>query len=326
MQETTSHVIFAYGFDGLGGGTPLSGTDVAEQIKGRHLAWVHMDATHPDTRQWLHQELSYLDPFIVEALLAEETRPRITEIGEGALIILRGVNFNENAAPEDMVSLRLWIDQHRIISLRLRKLKTAQDLGEKLKAGRGPKNAGEFISTLIASLTGSMDSTLTGLGDRMDEAEEQITENPDASLRESIVMVRKQAIIFRRHLSPQREVIVQLRATDLEWLSRTDKRNLQESYNVISRYLEDMDTIRERAHIIKDELTNTLSEKLNKNMYMISIVTALFLPLGFITGLLGINVAGMPGANAPSAFWLVCGLLAGTGTIQLLILRRLRWI
>jgi zinc transporter len=54
----------------------------------------------------------------VNALLADETRPRISPVGDGVLSILRGVNLTENASPEDMASIRPRIDPHRIIRLR----------------------------------------------------------------------------------------------------------------------------------------------------------------------------------------------------------------
>ena len=55
-------------------------------------------------------------------------------------------------------------------------------------------------------------------------------------------------------------------------------------------------------------------------------LSAIFLPLGFLTGLLGINVGGMPGADNPMAFWYVCGGLLVVVLLQLLILRRARWL
>ena len=54
----------------------------------------------------------------MNALLADEMRPRISPVGDNVLLTLCGVNLNENANPEDMVSIRPWIGQHRIISLR----------------------------------------------------------------------------------------------------------------------------------------------------------------------------------------------------------------
>ena len=60
-------------------------------------------------------------------------------------------------------------------------------------------------------------------------------------------------------------------------------------------------------------------------MYVLAIITSIFLPLGFLTGLLGINVGGMPGTDSPLAFWIVCLLALMVSGIALWILRRMRW-
>ena len=69
---------------------------------------------------------------------------------------------------------------------------------------------------------------------------------------------------------------------------------------------------------------------MNKNLYLISIIAAIFLPLGFLTGLLGINVGGIPGTDVTWAFWAVCALLAALGALGwwllgLALLARAAW-
>jgi zinc transporter len=319
------HILLAYGFDGKGGGKALSGEDISKEIKAKNLAWVHMDANHPLTKTWLEQETSYLDPLIIDALLAEETRPRMTQINDGVLLILRGVNLNENADPEDMVSIRLWVDKHRIISVRKRKLKAVWDIEERLKNGMGPKDAGQFVCMLASRLFERMEPVLTELDDSADDIEEKIIETADVNLRSNIIDVRKQAIMFRRYMAPQRDAIGQLRMADLNWLNENHKRHLQESYNHVTRYVEDLDAIRERAQIVKDELANILSDRLNKNMYILSVIAAIFLPLGFLTGLLGINVGGIPGAGDQNAFFIFCGFLSAIVAMQIVLFRKLKW-
>lgn len=321
-----SAILRAYEFDGGGGGNPLADEMVAEAIRSDRLAWVHLDVNHPDTRGWLEKELTYLDPFIVEALLAEETRPRVTQIDDGALIILRGVNLNENADPEDMVSIRLWADSKRIVSLRRRKLKAVLDLEEKIKKGRGPKDAGDFVCALVSNLFQRMSPVLVELDERTDEIEERVMEAPSTQLRQSIVDIRKEAILLRRYMAPQKDAIGQFRLAELTWLEAKHRRQLNENLDLIMRYVEDLDAIRERAQIVKDELANHLADKLNKNLYLLSVVAAIFLPLGFLTGLLGINVGGIPGADNDSSFWIFTGLLAVIVLIQVLIFRKLKWI
>lgn len=321
----SEYILLAYGFDGKGGGEALTGDAISKQIKDDKLAWVHMDANHPDTRAWLKKEIAYLDPFIIEALLADETRPRMTQIDDGVLLILRGVNLNKDADPEDMVSIRLWIDKHRIISIRRRKLKAVWDIEEKIKAGKGPKDAGQFVSMLTSRLFERMEPVLTALDETTDDIEEKVLETVDGSLRQAIVDVRKQAIMFRRYMAPQRDAIGQLRMADLEWLDDTHKRHLQEAYNHVTRYVEDLDAIRERAQIVKDELANILADKLNKNMYVLSVIAAIFLPLGFLTGLLGINIGGIPGADNGDAFFTFCGILVGIVALQVFLFKKMKW-
>jgi zinc transporter len=320
-----SSILLAYGFDGKGGGKALTGKAISRLIKDKALAWVHMDANHPDTKPWLEKEISYLDPFIIQALLAEETRPRMVQIGDGALLILRGVNLNANSAPEDMVSIRLWIDPHRIISIRRRKLKAIGDIQERLKSGKGPKDAGDFVCMLTSRLFERMEPVLTDLDEMTDTIEEKILETASSTSRESIVNVRKKAIILRRYMAPQKDAIGQLRIAEVSWLDERYRRHLQESYNHVTRYVEDLDAIRERAQIVKDEHANILSDKLNKNMYILSVIAAIFLPLGFLTGLLGVNLGGIPGAESGDAFTFFSVALAAVVCVQIVVFKILKW-
>jgi zinc transporter len=319
------HILMAYDFDGAGGGKAIEKEDASQFLEHKELAWVHLNTEHPDTRPWLEREIAYLDPFVVEALLNDEVRPRMTQIGNGALIILRGVNLNQDSRPEDMVSIRLWVDQYRIISLQRRQLKAVLDIEKKILSGKGPRDAGEFVSILVSLLFERMEPVLTDLNELTDNIEEQIMDSASIQLRENIVDVRKKAIMFRRYMAPQRDAIGQLRMSDLEFLDDTHKRQLQESFNHVLRYVEDLDAIRERAQIVKDEIANILSDRLNKNMYVLSVVAAIFLPLGFLTGLLGINVGGIPGADNVQAFWMFCGILAAVVASQIIIFRKLKW-
>lgn len=314
-------------------GLPISGGEISaateelihQALVSQDLAWIHLDSTDPSSRSWAEAELDFLDTLTLDALFAEETRPRILEHGQGALLILRGVNLNTQSEPEDMVSIRLWIDGTRIVSVRKRRLKAVSDLRERLHAGVGPKNAGEFLTLLTSRLFERMEPVFSELDERLDDAEESVMEEADAKHRGQITAIRKQAIIYRRYIAPQRDVIAALRVSDMPWLGDLHKRRLQETLDRVIRYIEDIDTIRERAQIVKDELSNALSDKMNKNLYMLSVIAAVFLPLGFLTGLLGINVGGVPGVDNANAFWIFSALLGVVVAVQIALFKRWKW-
>lgn len=320
------HILHAYEFDGEGGATVLEGDAIAAKIKDDVLAWVHFDVSHSETRSWLEREAAYLDPYILDALLAEETRPRVTEYPEGFLVILRGVNLNEDAAEEDMVSIRMWIDQHRIISTRRRKLKAVQYIRERLEIGKGPKNSAEFLSILVTRLLNNMEPVIRELDDDTDNTEEAILNDPDADCRKQVNLIRKKAIMLRRYIAPQKEAISHLLLSEVPWIETKQMRQFRENHDRITRYVEDLDSIRDRGQVVKDELVNILSDRMNRNLYVLSLIAALFLPLGFLTGLLGINVGGMPGVESDLAFWIVSGACAALLVVEYILFRFLRWI
>lgn len=306
MPESNELIIHSYEIDKKGGGVKLSQDQIVTKLKADELAWVHLNASHKDARKWLKKNVGYLDNIILDALLADETRPRMMQHENGMLLILRGVNLNEGMDPEDMISIRLWIDEHRIISLQRRPLRAIDDICQRFEKGKGPKNSGDFLTSLSARLFQRMEPVILSLDERTDNIEEAVIEKPNVECRHEIVDIRKMAIVLRRYIAPQKDVISYLRSSEISWIDTIHKRALQESQDRVTRYVEDLDAIRERAQIVKDELANLMADKLNKNMYMLSIVAAIFLPLGFITGLLGINVGGMPGADYDMAFWIVC--------------------
>ena len=92
------------------------------------------------------------------------------------------------------------------------------------------------------------------------------------------------------------------------------------------KYIEDLDSARERAAVTQEELSSRLSEQMDKRMYLLSVVAVIFLPLTFLTGLLGINVEGIPGAKHEWAFFIVCSVLVGFLILMFSFFRHKRWV
>lgn len=312
-------------FDGQGGAHLLDGDAVQHWQASDGILWLHFDYSHAHTQTWFEQ-YSGLDPLISEALLSEETRPRSHAIGDGLLLALRGINHNPGAAPDDMVSLRIWIDAQRIITTGRRKLLSVEDLYSFLLNHQGVKTSGEWLVDLCERLVWRMGSTVDSFEDAMAELEENTLSEPQATLRRDLSGLRRQTIALRRYLAPQREALLRLQAEKVSWLDETHRLQLREISDRLIRHIEDIDAVRERAAVTHEELLSHASEKLNQRMYMLAIVAAIFLPLGFVTGLLGINVAGIPGAEDPDAFLIVSGTLSTAVIMQIAFFKWKGWL
>ncbi len=111
---------------------------------------------------------------MAEALLEEETRPRIMVLEDSLFHSLRGVKLNPGAEPDDMISIRLYVEANRGITVRHRLLKTIQDIRLSLVAKKGPKNSGEFLTVLTDRLMERMAPVVHQLDEEIDVIEEQI--------------------------------------------------------------------------------------------------------------------------------------------------------
>jgi zinc transporter len=296
--QTETAFLHRYVLDGKGKGFEIDG-DLPE-MSGDEILWVHLDVNEASARDWLNRE-SGLDPTIIDALLAAETRPRSHVSGDGMLVVLRGVNMNPGEDPEDMVSIRLWIEPHRIISTRRRPLVSISDLRDALSRGKGPKTSGGLLSSLTGRLADRIGDFVDKIEDRVSELESPVDLDQTA-MRESIAELRREIAQVRRFLAPQRDALDRLYRQPGEWFSREDTEEFREEADRITRYLEDLDLARERTSVLREEFLGQIAQEQNARMYVLSVVAAIFLPLTFVTGLLGMNVGGLPGVDDPQGF------------------------
>jgi zinc transporter len=156
--------------------------------------------------------------------------------------------------------------------------------------------------------------------------EEDILNDETTGIRIKLSKLRKRTVSMRRYLAPQREAMNRLVSENLGWLEEFDRLRLRETSDRLVRYIEDIDEVRDRAALAQDELANRVSEQMNKRSYVFTVVATIFLPLSFFTGLMGINVGGMPGMEQEAAFWIVVAMCAGLTIALALLFRFKKWL
>ncbi|MEL0632108.1 zinc transporter ZntB [Pseudoalteromonas carrageenovora] len=295
-------LLHALVLDENGGARSIQSTqDLNNWQPSQGKLWIHMDYSQKEAVAWLKSQ-SHLTEFELDSLIADETRPRITPTTNGHMLFLRGVNLNPAQSPEDMVSIRLFISESVVITTRKRRLLSIQDILDLFNIKKGPCSISELVCTITHKLTSRMQTVIDSLDETLDEFEEEIDEPSKKFDNQGLSQLRRQTIALKRYLKPQKDALSSMVNKHYPWLLDDDKAKLNETTNLLIRYLEELDSSIERAQIIQQTITNQVSEQLNQRMYVMSVVAALFLPLGFLTGLLGVNVGGIPGTENPYAF------------------------
>lgn len=306
---------FAFAVDGI---QPLaSSASSSEPVRAPGFRWQHFDLAEPGLNPWL---LDNVPEIAARALLQGETRPRCDRLSEGLIVNLRGVNLNPEASPEDMVSLRLWILPGKLISTRMRKVFAVDAMREAAASGNGPRDLGGFVAELAYGLAKRIEAVSLEIEETVDGYEEAMLDGQPLAASE-ISQRRQTTIKLRRYIAPQREALDTLAKDGVDILGEQACQLIRETANRTRRSLEELDAARDRLAAIQDHVDAYQAQKLAQNSYLLSIVASIFLPLGFLTGLFGVNVAGMPGTSDPMAFWWLGAASIGLGLLVYIVLK-----
>ena len=328
MSEALSPcgLIFAYQLDGKGGGLTLDlrTTLAPGQPVPAGIHWLHFDGQHQGARQWLRGE-SGLDSVAVDGLLGRNPRPRASVTGDQVLLSLRGLSMEPSAPADDMLSVVAWTNGARIITCRDRPAQAIADLRRDLEHGHGPTDTGEFLSQLAERLVSAMDDLIAGAEADTDRLGQTGARGNTSALVEELAGIRRRMIRLGRYLGPQRRALTHLAVAPLTWLNHDDRALLHATAEQTAEFEDSLRSALEVAEITQDELLQRSSEKTAQRVYVLTLISAVFMPLSFVTGLFGVNLAGIPAAEHPLAFATLSASLLGLVAAQLLIFKRKGW-
>lgn len=320
-------LLFGRVLDGKGGGRPIEWDEVQSwqpQAEGE-VMWLHLCRVEPGVYEWLQGAMNIPEP-TAELLTSDATRPRAFREGDTLVATLRGINFNPGAEPEDMISMQLWSDGQRLITLRKDPLQTPRDTLLEIDRGTGPSDAGAIVTFLTEKIIARMNQSIVDMNDHIDLLEEADPEVNTDAMVEKIATIRRNCLGLQRHMGPQHVALEAISREAPDWFEAHDRREIAETIDRLRRYLDDIEISKESAVVLQDELRARAISRSDRTNYLLTIIAAIFLPLGFLTGLLGINVGGMPGVDDANAFWIVSGLCLAVIAMQVVLFWKWKWL
>ena len=323
MSELALKPICVFDIDGDGHSVPIDVSWPTTSInKGVVYRWLHFDVADPALEKWMKE---FLPTSAQRALRQAETRPRCDYIDGGLLLNLRGVNLNPGADADDMVSLRLWVSDGLIVSARRRKIWAMDEIRQQMEQGTGPGSVGLFLAALTFGLIKRIEGVSVELEEDADAVEEDALTRPQ-NISAKVAQCRQSVIKLRRFIRPQKEALIELANQKGFPLEKRVVVMLRETANKTTRTVEALDATHDRLSATQDHLDILHASALGRNSYVLSVVAAIFLPLGFLTGLFGINVGGMPGTESSMGFWLVTGGSVVIGAALFVVFRFAKWL
>lgn len=287
-------------------------------------AWIHLDRRSPEAARWIRND-SGLDETAAEQLLTESTRPVALRHEDQLLLVLRGVNLNEGAEPEDMISIRLAVSTERVVSAQSDRLRAVWDLIDAMNKGAGPRTPGSLVVAIARGLATRMAPVVDHIEEVLDDLEDRVVDPEGKVERTELIRIRQQVIALHRYVAPQAQTLIQAAEEQPDVFSRAERDELARVASETERLSEALAAAKARATVIQEELSTRIAETTNARVYVMTLVAVVFLPAGVVTGLLGMNVGGIPGPETGWAFWAVLAGLTVLATTGLLLMKLSRW-
>lgn len=310
-------------FDGKGGVARVPDGEPAPVAPPKGFVLVSGNARSPEFKVWLKNEIG---AFNADQLTVPSVRSRCIVFDDKAMVVLRVVR--PGASPDDIGRqlMSLLIEKGRVIIASELNIPEFLGITQWQQTHHAPMTSADLVARLGLRAADRLEPLIERMGDALDDIEEALMTERMADSRARLSGLRRTIISFRRLIWPQRDVLNTLEIEDLSFFSVRDRGRLREAAARSARLGDELQALSERAVLVHEQILDTRAEQMNRTMLVLAAVTVVFMPLTVISGMLGMNVSGIPFADNPFAFWIVVAVLAAIGGSTMLFMRIKHWL
>ncbi len=284
----------------------LSAGDDADRVGD--VTWVDVDVSDEAGTNWLSTQ-SGLSEEVKSQLLHPGKFSRRENFEQGLLVNMCAMNPASDAKGDDVITVGLFLEQSRVISVRSRKIVAIEEVRSHVKAGTGPRTPLGFLAFALVCIKKRLEPLITRVSEETGELEASVLEDDVDARVEAVNALRREVFRVRRYVSPFQNILKLIVSDPTIDTSDEESRALDGAAELLTRYLNALEDCRERTLLLHDLIEARTSQTMARATYNLTIIATVFLPLSFVTGLLGMNVAGIPEEHSPWGFWIVVGAL-----------------
>jgi zinc transporter len=297
---------------------PIGFGDIAEMLGGASALWLHFNLADVRARDWI-ASCEQIPPTAREILTGNDHHVRFERVGVGLAAVVGDMHHDLGATEEALGLLRAYADARLVVTTRRHPLKSVDRLRRDLLEGVPVHSTLQFVVLLLTRIGEMFHTMVSEMADRVDDAEDRLL------LTELHVDTRELGRV-RRFLARLRRHIGGARGTDVagllaNWTTKNDATSFRRALQRLDAVGQDLDLVQVRARLLQEEVVARVGEATNRNIYFLSIVTALLLPISVITGIFGMNVGGLPYLHSQHGFTWTMILMGATLGATLLLLR-----
>jgi zinc transporter len=298
---------------------PIAG-HADDLVKSPKPVWLHFSLADTRARAFLEQRAPM--PEEARAALVEpRARVHLQAFQDGFVTVLGDLHHDFDADPDGFGVLRVYVDEHVMITCREHRLTCIDRLRVRIEALEESQSTFALFEELVHELVEGFARVSGKLSETIEDAEDEILAGRFKDQRAELGRVRRLLARLRRHVNANKSALLPL-PKRLGVLDSEQRQRLREVIELLDAVGQDLELVTERARLLQEEIAGRLGEATNRNLYLLSILTTTLLPITLITGIFGMNVGGLPFGSSNHGFWSVVVIMGVTVLGTLAFLRR----
>jgi magnesium transporter len=293
------------------------------------VTWVNVDGVHDvELVQGLGGVFG-LHPLVVEDIVDTNQRPKLEDYGDYLYVVVKMLSYGNDSGEVEAEQVSLILGKSFVISFQERPGDVFDPVRERLRSAKGrirTMHADYLLYSLLDAIVDHYFVICERLGDRIETLQDELIDNPVPQKLSELHHLKRQTLGLRRSVWPLREVMAAFNRGEAPQVSKQTTTYLRDLYDHTIQASETLETVRDTLASLFDIYLSAVSNRMNEVMKVLTIIATIFIPLGFIAGLYGMNFAHMPELQWRYAYPVALSVMWSVAAGMLLYFRRKGWL
>lgn len=304
---------------------------VAPSAEGNQVYWYNIDGVNNPNQLEAIQKKYNLHPLLMEDVASAEQRPKLDDYDDCLFLTVKMIRFDAKTNEIFSEQVSFVIKQNLILSFQ-EKNKDGDVFNpnrERLRQNKGKMRrmgTDYLLYSLLDTIVDHYFGIMEYVGDTLEVVEQQMLTDPDPAKLKELYKFRRDLIYLRKSVWPLREVIVKLERDECSMIGENVKPFLRDVYDHTIQVIETVESTRDILSGIVDVYLSSVSNRMNSVMKVLTIISTIFMPLAFITGLYGMNFDNMPELHTQNGYYAVIGVCTAIAIGMLIYFKAKKWL
>ena len=304
-------------------------SDLTEYNTQKSIKWIDIKWVHNE--KLIHEiwELYDIHPLVLEDVANTTQRPKIEEYADYTFIVLKIINFSKEKHEVNIEQFSILVGKDYVISFDENEYDDFKWVKARILSGKWKitKLWSDYLMyAIMDAVVDQYFTVLEEISEKMEELEDELMFSPNQNLLNKIYSLKKEIVYLKKSIWPLRDVISSIQHSENKLITKNTMVYLRDLYDHTIQAIETVETFRDLTWWMLDLYLSTVSNKMNEVMKVLTIFSAIFIPLTFLAWVYGMNFEYMPELSMKIAYpiWWICVVVLII--IMLLIFRRKKWL